>query len=107
MGEEAMAFLDKIEAHCLRPEFRYDHLHQEGDLVIWDDYSLIHCAPPAKIGINKLEDARLYYRIAAKGRPELVLPRHDDPSWLQENFTSDYTTPPEMASWDTKNDDKK
>ena len=94
--EETKALLDRLEAHCLKPEFRYNHLHQDGDLVVWNDYALLHAAPPVKIGIRNLEDARLYYRIATKGRPELTLPRKDDPAWLQENFTSTYTTSPEI-----------
>ena len=53
--ELTQAFLDRIEAHCLQAQFRYDHLHREGDLVIWDDYALLHSAPPVKIGINRLE----------------------------------------------------
>ena len=61
--EETKLFLDELEAHRLQPQFRYDHLHREGDLVIWNDYALLHTAPPVKVGITKLEDARLYYRI--------------------------------------------
>ena len=62
-------------------------------MVIWNDYALLHSAPPVKIGISKLEDARLYYRISTKGPPQLTLPRTDTKDWLRENFTSDYTTP--------------
>lgn len=100
--EQTKVFLEKVEAHCLQPQFRYDHLHREGDLVIWNDYALLHSAPPVKIGISRLQDARLYYRIATKGWPELSLPRHDDPAWLRENFTSGYTTPPEILNAESK-----
>merc|ERR1719160_789827 len=94
-NQETKAFLDRLEAHVIQPKFRYDHLHQEGDVTIWNNYALLHNAPAVKIGIDKLEDARLYYRIATKGRPELSLPRKDTKEWLLENFTSTYTTPPE------------
>ena len=93
---ETKAFLDELEAHCLQPRFRYNHLHQEGDLVIWDDYALLHCLPPVKIGITHLEDARLYYRIATKGAPRLTLPRQDTREWLLENLKDTYSTPAEI-----------
>ena len=93
---ETKVFLDELEAHCLQPRFRYNHLHEEGDLVIWDDYALLHCLPPVKIGITHLDDARLYYRIATKGEPVLTLPRRDDREWLLENLNDTYTSPAEI-----------
>ena len=93
---ETKQLLDKLEAHCLQPAFRYNHLHQEGDLVIWDDYALLHCLPPIKIGISRLEDARLYYRIATKGSPTVNLPRQDSEEWLLENLKDTYSTPAEI-----------
>jgi len=93
---ETKQLLDKLEAHCLQPAFRYNHLHQEGDLVIWDDYALLHCMPPIKIGISRLEDARLYYRIATKGSPTVNLPRQDSEEWLLENLKDTYSTPAEI-----------
>ena len=32
--EEGRLFLDRLEKHCLSPEFRYDHAHAPGDVTI-------------------------------------------------------------------------
>ena len=32
--EEGRLFLDRLEKHCLSPEFRYDHAHSPGDVTI-------------------------------------------------------------------------
>ena len=33
-SEEGRLFLDRLEKHCLSPEFRYDHAHTPGDVTI-------------------------------------------------------------------------
>ena len=66
--EASRAFLDEIEAHVLQPEFRYDHVHEPGDVTIWDLFATIHIAPPIKENIQSIDDARLFYRISCKGR---------------------------------------
>ena len=32
--EDSRVFLDRLEAHCLQPQFRYDHVHRPGDVTI-------------------------------------------------------------------------
>ena len=36
--EESREFLERLEKHVLQPRFRYDRLHQPGDVTIWNNY---------------------------------------------------------------------
>ena len=94
--EESRAFLDQIEAHVLKPKYRYDHLHQPGDVTIWDNYMTLHNSPPMKLGIKSIEDARLLYRLSCKGEPAPSLPRQDESKWLEEHIPGGYSTPKEI-----------
>ena len=40
--DESDALLDEIGAHLTRPEYRYDHSWQPGDLLLWDNRCLVH-----------------------------------------------------------------
>jgi alpha-ketoglutarate-dependent taurine dioxygenase len=95
--EESREFLDGLEKHVLQPQFRYDHMHRPGDVTIWNNYMSLHTSPPIKIGINKVADARLLYRLSCKGAPSLVLPRDDDPSWIEAHITGGYRSPDSIA----------
>ncbi|MEM7030638.1 MAG: TauD/TfdA family dioxygenase [Chloroflexota bacterium] len=94
--EESRAFLDRLEAHVLQPQFRYDHLHVPGDVTIWDNYMTLHNSPPMKTNIKSIDDTRLLYRLSCKGEPALSLPRQDDPAWLETHIAGGYTTPQEI-----------
>ncbi len=91
--EASRAFLDRLEAHVLQPQFRYDHLHGPGDVTIWDNYMTLHSAPPLKKNVCSLDDARLLYRLSCKGEPTLSLPRQDEPDWLAAHIPGGYATP--------------
>ena len=67
--DESRAFLDRLEAHVLKPEFRYDHAHRPGDVTLWDNYMTLHNSPPIKSNIISIDDARLLYRLSCKGDP--------------------------------------
>lgn len=41
---EAVALLDELAAHATRPEYLYTHRYRIGDVVIWDNASLLHSA---------------------------------------------------------------
>lgn len=94
--EDSRLFLDDLEKHTLDPKYRYDHVHQEGDVTIWSNLSTLHNAPPAKRVINSTADARLMYRISCKGEPRNELPRRDTAQWLNSNVTPPYRTPAEF-----------
>jgi len=88
-------FLDRLEAHVLKPQYRYDHVHTPGDVTMWSNFSTLHNAPPAKSVINTPQDARLMYRISCKGEPSYALPRADDQAWIEANIVPPYRTPQE------------
>ena len=91
--EESRLFFDDLEKHCLDPKYRYDHVHQQGDVTIWSNLATLHNAPPAKSVINSVEDARLMYRISCKGEPSYTLPRNDSEAWIESNITPPYRSP--------------
>ena len=91
--EESRTFLDRLETHVLQPQFRYDHLHQPGDVTIWDNFMTLHNTPPTKSNIRSIDDARLLYRLSCKGEPSLSLPRRDDTEWLAAHVPGSYLTP--------------
>ena len=92
-ADESRAFFDKLEAHCLQPQYRYDHPHAVGDVTLWHNHMTMHNAPPMKVLSREEEDVRLMYRLSCKGPPCYSLPRTDDPSWVQANISPAYTTP--------------
>lgn len=88
--DESREFLDRLEQHCLAPEFRYDHPHMPGDVTIWSNFSTLHVAPPTKRPVNDPADARLLYRISCKGPVSDTLPRPDGDEWIATNITPPY-----------------
>lgn len=94
---EGRGLLDRLEAHVLQPQFRFDHAHVPGDVTIWDNYMTVHNSAPSKAGhLTNLRDSRLLYRISCKGQPAPTLPRNDQPLWLKEHIAFSYTTPLEI-----------
>jgi alpha-ketoglutarate-dependent taurine dioxygenase len=93
---ESRVFLDRLEAHVLQPQFRYDHVHKPGDVTLWDNYMTLHNSPPIKSNITSIDDARLLYRLSCKGQPALSLPRRDEPDWLAAHLSGSYVTPQEI-----------
>lgn len=94
--QESRDFLDRLEAHVLQPQFRYNHVHVPGDVTIWNNYMTLHNSPPIKANINSIDDARLLYRLSCKGEPSLSLPRGDDPAWLAAHIAGSYSTPQQI-----------
>ncbi|MDG1232812.1 MAG: TauD/TfdA family dioxygenase [Pseudomonadales bacterium] len=91
--KESREFLDRLEAHVLQPQFRYDHAHCPGDVTVWSNFATLHTAPPSKRIINNADDARLMYRISCKGLPTETLPRNDSDEWINENIQPPYRSP--------------
>ena len=90
--EESRAFLDKLKANMLQPEFRYDHAHTPGDVTLWDFFMTFYFQPLSRENVKSLDDMRLSYRMSCKGEPSLTLPRQDSPEWLDENISLGYET---------------
>lgn len=61
--DEGTALLEQLFAHAIRPEFMYCHKWNAGDLVMWDNCSMIHKG----VGNYGPEHRRLLYRATVKG----------------------------------------
>ena len=62
---EAFSLIDELYAHATRPRYEYRHKWRPGDLVIWDNRSVMHQANP---DFDPAE-YRFLYRIMLKGAP--------------------------------------
>ncbi len=60
---EALALLAELLEHSTRPEFQYRHHWRSGDIVMWDNRSLLHKAN----GDYDMNQVRYLYRIMLKG----------------------------------------
>jgi taurine dioxygenase len=60
---ESRELLDHLCAHATRPELRYTHRWQEGDLLIWDDCAVQHNA----VADYKLPQRRMIVRTTVLG----------------------------------------
>lgn len=60
---EALALLDTLLEHAIRPEHQYRHRWQPGDVVLWDNRCLLHKAN----GDYDMSQRRYLYRLMLKG----------------------------------------
>jgi len=72
-ADEAVALLDELAEHATQPRYRLSFRYGVGDLVIWDNASLLHCAT-----LVDPQHARTLWRITVKepapqGHAEAVL----------------------------------
>jgi taurine dioxygenase len=65
--DEAIALLDELAAHATQPKFVYSLSYRVGDVVIWDNASLLHSAT-----LTDPDDPRTLWRITVK-EPETGL----------------------------------
>jgi taurine dioxygenase len=59
--DEAISLLDELKTHATQPKYVYRLKYRVGDLVIWDNASLLHSAT-----LIDPEDARTLWRITVK-----------------------------------------
>ncbi len=59
--DEAVALLDELAAHATQPRYQYSHSYRFGDVVIWDNASLLHSAT-----LTDPDDPRTLWRITIK-----------------------------------------
>ncbi len=53
-NDEAIELLERLVAHTRRPEFHYFHEWQEGDMVLWDNWRVTHCATGTPPGVQRV-----------------------------------------------------
>jgi taurine dioxygenase len=61
LEDEALALLDELAAHATQPQYRLDYAYRVGDVVIWDNASLLHSAT-----LTDPDDPRTLWRITVK-----------------------------------------
>jgi taurine dioxygenase len=59
--DEAVELLDKLAAHATQPRYLLDYAYRVGDVVIWDNASLLHSAT-----LTDPDDPRTLWRITVK-----------------------------------------
>jgi taurine dioxygenase len=59
--DEAVALLDELAAHSTQPKYRLSYAYRVGDVVIWDNASLLHSAT-----LTDPDDPRTLWRITIK-----------------------------------------
>ena len=59
---EALKLIENLYDHATNPEFIYKHKWEDGDLLIWNNATTMHCATEIKD-----TEERLLYRILTKG----------------------------------------
>ena len=60
-GDEALALLDELAAHATQPKYVHSYSYQSGDVLIWDNASLLHSAT-----LTDPDDPRTLWRITIK-----------------------------------------
>lgn len=53
-SDEAIEVLERLVAHTRKPEHTYFHRWREGDLVLWDNWRMMHCATGTRPGIRRV-----------------------------------------------------
>ena len=59
--DEAVDLLDELAAHATQPMYQYSHSYHVGDVIIWDNASLLHSAT-----LTDPDDPRTLWRITIK-----------------------------------------
>lgn len=70
--ERSTEFIRELRAHAVQERFRQRGKAQTGDILLWDNFSVMHSATPLEYS---LEDGkrRLLHRISTKGLPALAV----------------------------------
>ena len=88
-SEDSRLLLRRLMIHATAPENTAVHQWTAGDLVIWDNLSVLHRADT--LGIPG-QGTRLLHRISVKGKPVFKLPRRDNVQWLEQHVRG-YSSP--------------
>ena len=65
---EAEPMLDALYEHATRPNYLYRHKWRKGDMVIWDNRSVLHQATTD----YDMEEYRYLYRVLLQGEVPLA-----------------------------------
>lgn len=60
--EESDAILQALIDHVVQPQFVYEHIWQEGDIILWDNYRMMHSTTG-----HPLDEVRIVQRSTLRG----------------------------------------
>jgi taurine dioxygenase len=63
---EAFALIDSLMQHVTQPKYEYRHAWRPGDMVIWDNRTVLH---QANGDYDASKEKRFLYRIMVRGVP--------------------------------------
>lgn len=66
---EAVELILKIKRHVLQPQYRQSHKTLPGEILLWDNFAVLHKAAPTPLS-NADGERRLLHRITVSGLPE-------------------------------------
>lgn len=72
--DEAVALILEVKRHVLQPQFRQSHKTMPGEILIWDNFAVLHKAAPTPLS-NEDGERRLLHRITVNGLPACVARR--------------------------------
>jgi len=72
--DEAVALILEVKRHVLQPQFRQSHKTLPGEILIWDNFAVLHKAAPTPLS-NEDGERRLLHRITVNGLPDCVVRR--------------------------------
>lgn len=79
--DEARDLLDELAAHATQPKYRYSLAYGVGDVVIWDNASLLHAAT-----LTDPDDPRTLWRITVlESTPEAMAPQVLAPTYARSD----------------------
>ena len=65
-NDEAIELLERLVAHTKKPEFTYFHQWRRGDMVLWDNWRVMHCTTGTRPGVR-----RVVNRTTIEGKTQL------------------------------------
>lgn len=70
MAEDAgVELLLEVKRHVLQPQFRQSHKTLPGEILLWDNFAVLHKAAPTPLS-NEDGERRILHRITVNGLPE-------------------------------------
>ena len=72
--DEAVSLILEVKRHVLQPQFRQSHKTLPGEILIWDNFAVLHKAAPTPLS-NEDGERRLLHRITVNGLPSCVARR--------------------------------
>lgn len=73
--QDSDALVEELIAAVVRPEFIYEHAWEEGDIILWDNYRMMHSAEGHPVDVIRVAHRTTLHGDATVGR---TLPRTTD-----------------------------